>query len=67
MKLSEKSAKKFIESLQNGKIRKSILPNTSLDYSAFQQKTDLVRYKKFLQSFAYDDIKDCEVKKYYGD
>lgn len=26
------------------------------DYSAYQEKRDLERYKKFLNSFAYDDI-----------
>ena len=67
MSKSEKSAKNFISLLERGVIRKNILPNTSEDYSKEQEENDLQRYKRFLQSFAYDDIKECEVKKYNGD
>jgi hypothetical protein len=67
MTKSEKSAKNFISLLERGVIRKNILPNTSEDYSKEQEENDLQRYKRFLQSFAYDDIKECEVKKYNGD
>ncbi len=67
MTISEKSAKNFITLLERGVIRKSILPNTSENYSLEQEKRDLYHYKKFLQSFAYDDILECEVKAYYGD
>lgn len=64
---SRRSAKNFIALLERGTIRKNTLPNTSDDYSLGQEQRDLVRYKKFLQSFAYDDIKECEVKNYNGD
>lgn len=64
---SRRGAKNFITLLERGTIRKNILPNTSDDYSLRQEQRDLVRYKKFLQSFAYDDIKECEVKDYNGD
>ena len=67
MTKSEKSAKNFISLLERGVIRKNILPNTSEDYSKEQEENDLQRYKRFLQSFASDDIKECEVKKYNGD
>ena len=40
---------------------------TSENYSIEQEEKDLLRYKRFLQSFAYDDIKECEVESYYGD
>lgn len=67
MTKSEKSAKNFVSLLEQGIIRKNILPNTSEDYSKEQEEKDLQRYKRFLQSFAYDDIKECEVKSYNGD
>lgn len=64
---SEKNAKNFISLLERGIIKKNILPNTSEDYSKTQEDKDLLRYKRYLQSFAYDDIKECEVTSYYGD
>ncbi len=64
---SRKAATKFIKLLQNGQIRKSILPNTALSYSDCQEIKDLRNYKKFLQSFAYDDLKNTEVRIYDGD
>lgn len=67
MTKSEKNAKNFVSLLEQGIIRKNILPNTSEDYSKEQEEKDLQRYKRFLQSFAYDDIKECEVKSYNGD
>lgn len=67
MTKSEREAKTFVLLLEEGVIRKHILPNTSKDYSKEQEQEDLFRYKRFLQSFAYDDIKECEVCYYYGD
>ncbi len=64
---NQSSAQRFVILLERGKIRKNILPNTSADYTVNQEEKDLQRYKRFLQSFAYDDIKECEVEKYYGD
>lgn len=64
---SRNSAKEFVTLLEKGRIRKNILPNTSTDYTVSQEEKDLRSYKRFLQSFAYDDIKACEVMKYYGD
>ena len=61
------SAHAFITLLERGKIRKDILPNTSTDYTLSQEARDLQKYKRFLQSFAYDDIKECEVRAYNGD
>lgn len=61
------SAEKFITLLERGKIRKVILPNTATDYTVSQEAKDLQKYKRFLQSFAYDDIKECEVRVYNGD
>lgn len=63
----QSEAQEFIILLKRGKIRKDILPNTSADYTATQEEVDLRRYKRFLQSFAYDDIKACEVRMYNGD
>lgn len=67
MTKSEKSARNFISLLERGAIRKNILPNTSEDYSKEQEEKDLYHYKRFLQSFAYDDILECEVQNYYGE
>lgn len=66
MKTGEKSAKNFIALLEKGVIRKNILPNTSKDYSKYQEE-DLFYYKLFLHSFAYDDIKECKTGDYYGE
>lgn len=66
-KNSQKAAATFIKLLKEGHIRKVILPNTALNYSDFQAKKDLVNYQKFLHSFAYDDIKNSEVRIYNGD
>ena len=67
MTKSQNSAKNFSLLLEKGIIRKNILPNTAEDYSLRQEQRDLIQYKKFLQSFAYDDIKNCEVSRYNGD
>lgn len=67
MRKNQNSAQTFITLLERGKIRKDILPNTSTDYTMNQEAKDLQRYKRFLQSFAYDDIKECEVRAYNGD
>lgn len=64
---SKISAPKLCSLLETGVIRKNLLPNTSEDYTSKQEERDLVRYKRFLQSFAYDDIKECEVQGYNGD
>lgn len=64
---NKNSVQTFMKLLEQGKFRKNILPNTSLDYTVNQEALDLQRYKRFLQSFAYDDIKECEVQAYNGD
>lgn len=61
------NAKRFIELLEEGKIRKHILPNTALDYSSSQEKKDLENYRFFANSFALDEIMKCEVAFYNGD
>lgn len=67
MTKKENGARNFISLLESGVIRKNILPNMSENYSKEQEEKDLFRYKRFLQSFAYDDIKECEVRSYDGD
>lgn len=67
MKNSTTAANNFFELLNNGKIRKNILPNTSPDYTSTDEEKDLMRYKRFLYSSAYDEIKGCEVKRYNAD
>lgn len=67
MKNSIIAANKFFELLNEGKIRKHILPNTAPDYTAVAEQTDLIRYKRFLNSSAYDEIRECEVREYNAD
>lgn len=62
----EKSIR-FIELLENGKMKKNVLPNTSPDYTEFQEKKDLENYRFFANSFAFDEIMKCEVTMYNGD
>lgn len=63
----EMASKRFISLLSEGKIRKNILPNTSSNYTGSAEKKDLIRYKRFLYSFTYDNFKKCEVRMYNGD
>ncbi|MCM1184685.1 MAG: hypothetical protein NC337_15045 [Roseburia sp.] len=60
-------AERFMELLENGKIRKHILPNSAPDYSIYQEKRDLENYRFFANSFALDDVMKCEVGLYNGD
>ena len=57
----------FFDLLNKGKIRKNILPNTAPNYTDEMEQIDLLRYKRFLNSSAYDEIKECEVRKYNAD
>ena len=61
------NAERFLELLEEGKIRKHILPNSAPVYSEFQEKRDLENYKFFVNSFALDEVMDCEVAFYNGD
>ena len=67
MRPSEKAAREFFERLKSGKIKKNILPNTAADYTSTKEEIDLDRYKFFLNSFAYDDLRNSKVRSYYGD
>ena len=60
-------AQRFIELLEEGKIRKDLLPNTAPDYSLSREQEDLERYRFFANSFAMDEIMKCEVSFYNGD
>ena len=67
MKNSMSAANSFFDLLNKGKIRKNILPNTAPNYTDEMEQIDLLRYKRFLNSSAYDKIKECEVRKYNAD
>lgn len=67
MKNSMSAANRFFDLLNKGKIRKNILPNTAPNYTDEMEQIDLLRYKRFLNSSAYDEIKECEVRKYNAD
>lgn len=60
-------AKRFIELLESGKIKKVILPNTAPDYTVYQEQRDLENYRFFVNSFAFDELVECEVAIYNGD
>ncbi len=60
-------AGKFVELLENGKIKKNILPNSSEDYTLIQEQKELEEYVRFLNSFAFDTLRECEVALYNGD
>lgn len=61
------NAEKFIELIEDGKIRKHVLPNTAPDYSIYQEEKDLQDYLFFINSFALDELMNCEVACYNGD
>lgn len=67
MKNSMSAANSFFDLLNKGKIRKNILSNTAPNYTDEMEQIDLLRYKRFLNSSAYDEIKECEVRKYNAD
>lgn len=67
MNNSVKAADTFLSLLQDGKMRKSILPNTAPNYTCFDEQRELLQYIRYLDSFAYDDLKSCEVRTYNGD
>ena len=67
MKNSMSAANSFFDLLNKGKIRKNILPNTAPNYTDEMEQIDLLRYKRFLNSSAYDEFKECEVRKYNAD
>ena len=60
-------AGRFVELLENGKIKKNILPNSSEDYTLIQEQKELEEYVRFLNSFAFDTLSECEVALYNGD
>ncbi len=62
----EKAANRFLELLESEKIKKHTFPDASVDYTATQETTDVERYKYFLNSFAYDDLKAVSPMSYYG-
>lgn len=66
-KKSISAAERFIKLLLDGKIRKNILPNTSIDYTEKIEKKDLLNYKHFINSSVYDEFANCEVRKYNAD
>lgn len=60
-------AERFYGLLAGGKIKKDTLPNNSPDYTGGQETLDLESYRSFANSFALDEIMECEVEPYNGD
>lgn len=61
------NAERFIELLENGKIKKHTLPNSAPDYSMVREEKELEEYRFFANSFALDEIMKCGVAMYNGD
>lgn len=67
---------KFIKSLESGKFKNRLkngevtaterMKNAIEDYSIYQEKRDLERYKRFMNSSSYDYIKEVQVSSYCG-
>ena len=58
----------FLKLIKTGRLPKTILPNSSPDYSLVQERLDTDFYlNMFLQSAAYDFIQKCEAVKYDGE
>ena len=56
------------ENLKNGKVTDTErMKNAIEDYSIYQEKKDLESYRRFMNSSAYDEIKEVQVPSYYGD
>lgn len=66
-----KDRKKFMKSLRNGlkdgEITASERMNAIKDYTNTQERKDLESYKFFLNTSAYDSIKEVQVPPYLGD
>ena len=62
------SANQFLKLIKTGRLPKEILPNSSPNYTLFQERLDTDFYVNvFLQSAAYDFIKKCEAVEYVGE
>lgn len=58
----------FLKLIKTGRLPKEILPNSSPNYTLFQERFDTDFYVNvFLQSAAYDFIKKCEAVEYVGE
>lgn len=58
---------KFKNGLKNGEVTDAERMNAIEDYSIYQEKKDLESYRRFMNSSAYDEIKEVQVPSYYGD
>lgn len=67
-KTMSREARDFIKLVKTGQLPKEILPNSAPNYTLFQEKVDTDYYiRVFLQSAAYDLIKECEEVTYDGE
>jgi hypothetical protein len=55
---AKEAAKRFIEDLKNGKIKKDVLPNTAENYSKEEEKKDFDRFCKFAETDYYKELID---------
>lgn len=60
-------AERFVELLENGKIKKNLLPNNAPDYTQSQEERDIEAYLFFVNSFAFDKVMERGGIKYNGD
>lgn len=56
MNNKEKAFNKFWTMIENDNVRIDCLPNTSKDYTKEQESFDVERYKRLINSSAFDDF-----------
>ena len=62
------NACQFLELIKSGRLPKEILPNSSPNYTLYQERFDTDFYNNvFLQSSAYDFVRKCEDVTYDGE
>lgn len=67
LKMSQ-NACQFLDLIRSGRLPKEILPNSSPNYTVYQERFDTDFYNNmFLQSAAYDFVRKCEDVTYDGE
>lgn len=67
MSSAKKAACRFLFLIEQGILRKSIIPTeSSFIYDNESEKQDFERYQKFINSSDFDDFKICNIKSYNG-
>lgn len=64
---AQKAAQRFLKRLQDGTIKKDILPNSFEDYTGRKEQEDLEAYNRYLYTLAYESYLENRKVVYYGD